>query len=362
LKEIDKVELANNELQHLIEEISFDLEATNNVLTKTVNTAKYIHVVNAWEDPMVDETIKKILASNEFVVTPLIAKNKVVGLLMADYAYSGRNITEESIEVLTMFAGSAAITIENAKMISTLEEKIEELQNAYAELKIAQDKLIKNKKLAAMGQVSTRIAHEIRNPLAIIGGFAKSVPKIYKDRNLTIKNANIIVEEVRRLEHTLSNVLDFTRQPIPEKSLTDVNILVKKTLRMFENKVISQGVTVKTNLEKGKLEAEFDSAQIKQVLINVIQNALNAMPKGGVLEIKSSVCDNKLCLDISDTGKGIPNHYLERIFEPFFTTRSSGAGLGLTISHGIIQNHNGNISIFSEEKKGTIVSILIPIE
>ena len=218
IEKFDTGKPAKSALQDLVEGITFDLATTENVLTETIATVNYIHVLNAWEDPRVDEDIKGLLASKEFVTIPLIAKNKVIGVLMADNAYSGRNISLDSIEVLTMLGATAATAIENAKMLGDLEEKVEEVQKAYDELEKTQDMLIRSERLAAIGEVSARLAHEIRNPLSTIGGFAKSIPKKYEDRNRTIRNANIIIQEVRRLEQILTNVLDYSKPSIPIKS------------------------------------------------------------------------------------------------------------------------------------------------
>jgi signal transduction histidine kinase len=114
------------------------------------------------------------------------------------------------------------------------------------------------------------------------------------------------------------------------------------------------------DLSENRLEAEFDEAQIKQVLINLMQNAINAMPEGGAIEIKSIDLGNEVRIEIRDTGVGIPQQYMENIFEPFFTTRGNGTGLGLSISNRIVQNHGGRLELVSKEGSGTTVSILFP--
>ena len=361
LKKLEEGELKKSNLQDIIEGIRFNLNETKNVFTETIATGKYIHILNAWEDPLVDDSIKRMLASGEFVAIPMIVKKHTIGILVADNAFSGRSITEESIEVLTMFAGSAAIAIENAKMMEVLEQKIKELQKANIELEKAQDLLIRNERLAAIGEVSARLAHEIRNPLSTIGGFALSIPKKYEDREKTLKIASIIVEEVKRLEHTLSNVLDFTKPSIPHKVFMDINKVVVETLNILEGDIVSKGVIAITDFHEDDIEVELDVNQIKQVLINLIHNALNAMPEGGALELRTTRENGMARIDISDTGQGISPDNLENIFDPFFTTRCDGTGLGLSISNRIIQNHNGSLEVKSEEGKGTTVSIFLPV-
>lgn len=146
----------------------------------------------------------------------------------------------------------------------------------------------------------------------------------------------------------------------PKKTPGDINDLIRKTLSTMEANIVSNGVVVVLDLPEGRLAAEFDEPQIKQVLINVIQNSINAMPEGGAIEIKSFDLNNDIHIEIRDTGVGIPKQYLEEIFEPFFTTRGNGTGLGLSISQRIVQNHGGVFQITSKEGVGTTVSINLP--
>lgn len=362
LEQADKADINKGLLQDLVSGMEFDLPSTHNVLTETVATGNYITVTDAWEDVRVDEKLKTLLASKEFVVVPLIMKNEVIGVLMADNAYSGRNISMDSIELLSMLANTAAIAIENAKILRQLEGKVSELEQANTKLQKTQNELIRKEKLAAIGEVSTRLAHEIRNPLSIIGGFAKSIPAKYDNRERTIRNANIIVEEVRRLEQILTNVLDYSKPAIPKKGMTDINGLIKNTLAIMENAIVSRGVIAVTHFDKDPLEADIDAGQIKQVLINVIQNALNSMTEGGAIEIRTDADRDNVRIEFTDTGCGIPGECLETIFEPFFTTWGGGTGLGLAISQMIVQNHGGKITIASQEKVGTTVSIQLPFK
>jgi len=348
-------------LQYLVDGMTFDLYTANNILTQTVTAGCHFHISDTSVNPNIDEGMKRLMIPEEFVTIPLIARNQTIGVLLADNAYSGKPITAESIEVLTMFASHAGVAIENARILLDLEAKVSELQEAYIELEKTHDMLVRNEKLAAIGEVSARLAHEIRNPLSTIGGFAKSIPNKYDDRERTIRNAKIIIDEVKRLESILTNVLDFSKPSVPKKTTNDINELVKDTLNILVGDIISSTIVVSLDLCKDNLVASFDYSQIKQVLINVLQNAVNAMPDGGAINIRTAAGDNEVIIEIKDTGKGIPEQYIDDIFEPFFTTRGNGTGLGLSISNRIIQNHLGRFDIRSREGEGTTVCIGLPI-
>ena len=361
LNRIQNSEVGRSGLQDIAESLIFKLGSTDNILTNAVGTGQRVHITDAWDNPGVDAEMRKLIASSEFAIIPLIAKNEVIGVLFVDNAYTGKPITDESIEELAMFAMAAALAIENAHMLQMLEDKVAELEQAYSKLEKTHDMLVRHEKLAAIGEVSTRLAHEIRNPLATIGGFAKSIPRKYKDRERTIRNATIIVDEVQRLESILTNVLDFAKAAAPKKQLRNINELVTGTMRILEGEATKNNVIVVIDLAPGKLETKIDPAQIKQVLINVVQNAFNAMRDGGALEIMTREEDGVVRISVKDTGMGIPPEFLENIFDPFFTTRVDGTGLGLSISQRILQNHGGRIEINSEQGVGTTVAILLPV-
>ena len=360
LNDVESGRITRSGLQDIVENIEFDIEQDNNILIKTVQTRSFMHVVDAWNNPGVDDEMRKIIVSEEFVTTPLVAKNMTLGVIFADNAYSEQPITDDAIEELSMIAGASALAIENAQMLEVLENQVKELESAYDKLENTHAMLIRHEKLAAIGEVSTRLAHEIRNPLATIGGFAQSIPRKYEDRDRTIRNANIIIEEVRRLESILTNVLDFTKTGTPQKERTDINAFVKEAVRILEGNATEHGILIVLELYDGTIEAEIDAPQLKQVLINLMQNSFSAMPDGGALALRTGKEDAFVTITVRDTGCGIPEDFLENIFDPFFTTRHDGTGLGLSISQRIVQNHMGRLDIESTEGEGTKITIVIP--
>lgn len=360
LNDVESGKITRSGLQDIVEDIVFDIEEDDNLLTETVRNRSFIHIVDAWKNPGIDDEMRKVVASNEFVTAPLVAKNVALGVIFADNAYSQQPITEDAIEELSMIAGASALAIENAQMLEVLENQVKELESAYEKLENTHAMLIRHEKLAAIGEVSTRLAHEIRNPLATIGGFAESIPRKYEDRERTIRNANIIIDEVHRLESILTNVLDFTKTGAPQKERTDINAFVKEAVRIMEGNATEHGILIVLELYDGTIESEIDAPQMKQVLINLIQNAFNAMPDGGALALRTGMENGNVTITVRDTGCGIPEDFLENIFDPFFTTRHDGTGLGLSISQRIIQNHMGRLDIESKEDEGTKITIVIP--
>lgn len=218
----------------------------------------------------------------------------------------------------------------------------------------------RNRRLTAMGSLLIKIAHEIRNPLGSIELFANMIAEDLSDK-VHGEYARRISGAVSMLRNTLENMLSFTRGINPKKERTSINKLIEKIIKEFEE--LFQKVGIKIEF---KSDSEYcipiDSSLIRQAIINLIVNAYQAMPDGGLLSIRSSKQKKFLKLSIKDTGHGISKEVIDRIFEPFFSTKDKGSGLGLSITHSIITAHGGKIEVRSELNKGTEFAIYLPLE
>jgi two-component system NtrC family sensor kinase len=243
----------------------------------------------------------------------------------------------------------------------TLEEKVKEKTK---ELEAAQDQLIQTEKLTSLGKLAAGIAHEINNPLTAILINSHLLKEKLKDNENFIKKLSLIIDETARCSKIVQGLLDFARQTPPEKKLADINELIEKTLLLFESHILVHDVEIHKELSTDLPGIMVDSNKIKQVFTNIILNALDAMPDGGILSISSSVApdEHHVQITFTDTGCGIPEQDLRKIFDPFFTTKGiKGTGLGLSVSYGIIQQHDGTIDVQSTVDKGTTIIINLPI-
>lgn len=218
-------------------------------------------------------------------------------------------------------------------------------------------------KLATIGQLSAGIAHELNEPLTIILGFAQLIKKhpalpeqIEKDIDKII-NASIYGREIIR------KLLIFARQVPTKKSLININNLILELIQFFDLRLKKENISIEKDLADNLPEIEADQSQITQVLMNIIVNAIQAMPSGGILKISSYLKDNFIYISISDTGIGMSEEIKRQIFIPFFTTKEigKGTGLGLSVALGIIESHGGTIEVESEEGKGSTFYIKLPI-
>ena len=333
----------------------YSLSDTREVAVFCAKEKKPIIIKDAIKDTRVSGEFRKALGVNEFVCVPLIAKNETIGVIVADNIYTGEPISDDRVSTLTMFVNQAALAIENAETYKRLEDKINQLTET-------QQRLISSERLAAIGTMSSYVAHEIRNPLVTIGGFAKTLSRFTFTDSKIKANIDIIIEEVKRLEKILSNITDFGKPSKSEKVDTQICEIMKNTCILMENYFQEKNINVHKSFEADVPDISVDPTQIKQVFLNILMNAVEAMPDGGDLDIIIKPGVASVEIDIVDNGKSIPEEVLQNIFDPFFTTKPNGTGVGLSICLKIIEDHGGNIDVKSIPGKGTTMLLTLPIK
>ncbi len=304
------------------------------------------------------------LQLSEFLAVPLVARDKLIGLIIADSLYGTRQRTEDKLAgQLEIFARHAAVAIEKADAHKRLEEEKTKHEQAYAELKATHTQLMHAERLATVGKMTAHVAHEIRNPLVTIGGFARSLFNKAQGNESIEKIAGIIAEETLRLEKILANVLDYTRLPKPVLHSVDLNKIIRDVSTLLSEE--AQRLNIRLELNLSPLPAlRLDSGQINQVLLNLLRNGIQSIGEAGsgaIAMTTSVVANQQICLRVSDNGAGIPPEMLANIFDPFFTTKPQGTGLGLAITRQIITEHGGHIEVTSTPKKGTTFFVYLPI-
>lgn len=240
--------------------------------------------------------------------------------------------------------------------------------------KHTEEELMRSEKLASLGQLAASVVHEVNNPLAGIMVYVKLLLKRYKEDKLQTKKTEEqllkMEKELDRTTRIIRNLLDFARQSEPSMAPMDVNNVIEDALQLVDNQINLENVSLEKNLQENLPPVMADYDKIQQVLINIILNAIQAMPEGGNLTITSSTTGNiwiagsyktAIRIDIQDTGIGIPKENLHKLFTPFFTTKAKGegSGLGLSVVHGIIGKHKGKIDVTSQPNIGTTFSIYL---
>jgi len=295
---------------------------------------------------------------DEFIIMPLISLNRSIGLIVADNRYNMTGISNQSIDLLSVFSFQAAFLIESYLNLVEVKKEMKRLEER-------QEAIVESEKMAAVGRIASHIAHEIRNPLVTMGGYAKRILKHAAegeiDAKKVSKSADIILKESERLEKTLSNVMDFTKPSKYIQEFNDINHIIRDTYTLLKNVLFERNLKIRMDLDENLPAVKSDFNQMKQVFLNLFQNAIDATPERGRIEIITGFDDSWVTITVRDSGTGITADNPDIIFEPFFTTKITGVGLGLANVKKIIKDHSGKIKALNRPEGGAEFLIKLPI-
>jgi len=286
------------------------------------------------------------------VSIPLILKGQLIGMINLSHKFNKDAYSHEDIELLSTLANQTAIAIENARL--------------YEDLKKSKTYIRRADRLASLGTLTAGLAHEIRNPLVAIKTFTQLLPERLDDEEFRNQFLNIASGEVDRISLLINELLDFARPSDPKLEMEDVNSILDGMILLVSTESKKKHIQVIKNYAQDLPLASVDREQIKQVFLNILLNAVEATPENGKITVATRPFlkpggEPYIQIGFADTGCGIPPEYLEDIFNPFFTTKNKGSGLGLSISHQIVQDHNGYINVESELNKGSSFFINLPL-
>jgi len=297
-----------------------------------------------------------VVAHKSMLIQPIFWKDELIGGFSVLWLHEAHRFSPEELRLAEGIALQGALAIENSRLYEGVKQQM-------AELKQTQAQLVQSTKLAAIGELAANIAHEINNPLTTVLGFASFIAERLPADDPTREELGLIQEEASRARDIVRDLLQFSRQRdfMPEPA--DVNTVLEQVVGMVKRQGALNAVTVSEAYGADLPMVEMDVPRIKQVFLNIINNAVYAMKDGGSLTIRSALDGTTIHVAFEDTGPGIPAEILSRIFDPFFTTKPevSGTGLGLSVSLGIVQSHGGTIDVKSEIGAGTTFIVTLPI-
>jgi two-component system sensor histidine kinase HydH len=231
------------------------------------------------------------------------------------------------------------------------------------EVRRLQQEVERSRRLASVGSLAAGVAHEIRNPLSSIKGFATYFKDRYKNHPQDRETAEVMIQEVERMDRVISHLLEFARPSTLNMRLHPLPDLIRHSLKLIQEDARAKGIEIHTYIPSDLPDIAMDPDKMAQVLLNLYLNALQAMDHGGTMEVKALMdqANHQAKIMVRDNGEGIDPAHKERIFDPYFTTKPSGTGLGLAIVHKIIEAHGGMVEIDSVKGQGTTVTVLLPV-
>ena len=252
---------------------------------------------------------------------------------------------------------------EIGELAEAFNRMMEELREARENEKVRQSQLAHMEKMAAIGTLAAGVAHEVNNPLGGILTCIENLRADPGDREMLERYLGLIEDGLRRIERTVANLLGFSRQRPPRPEPTSINHNLRHVVELADYQLRREGIEVRFELDESDPLAMADHFQMEQLFLNLVLNAIQAMPGGGVLTLSTEVRDGRIVASVADTGVGIPPEIRDRIFDPFFTTREvgKGTGLGLAVSYSIASAHGGSIEVESEVGKGSVFRVILPL-
>jgi len=350
-------------IQEKIRDYRVPLHRVSNMLVRVTSTGRseYIPLVEASPLKKDNVLLTEGKPTSAFVV-PLITRSKVIGVIATD-GVDGRGVPEETRETLEIFAPQIAIAIENARLYRSLQERMEDLKRSQALLSRAE-------KFSFLGNLAARLAHEIKNPLTAIGTFIQLLPNKYDDEEFRRDFYEIAMDETMRVNKLITELLDLVKPRESHFAHSDLRELINKMVLLVSPQSKAKHIEIKCNFNESIGLVWMDAEKMKQVILNLLSNAVEFTPEGGRIEIETRKGlreddSDVIHLEVRDNGKGIPPSDLNRVFEPYFTTKHkstihSGTGLGLFIAHQHMQDHGGTIEVKSELDKGTTFILNLP--
>jgi two-component system, NtrC family, sensor kinase len=300
------------------------------------------------------DVVNRMIELEAEISFPVMSKGKLVGILNLGRKQDQEIYSHEDIELLSTLTNQAAIAIENARL--------------YQNLKQSQDTLRRADRLSSLGLLTAGLAHEIRNPLVAIRTFTQLLPERYEDAEFREGFQGLALKEVDRICGLITDLLSFARPSKPNVVQEDMNDVIDGIARILDTQAKEKSVELTRDFAPNLPKVWIDREQMKQVFMNLIFNGIQAMNDGGTITISTRISTpaatdqspSFVQVEVRDTGIGIPEENLEHIFDPFFTNKDEGSGLGLSISHQIVQEHGGYVTVESKVGKGTSFLVNIP--
>jgi signal transduction histidine kinase/DNA-binding response OmpR family regulator len=337
--------------------VGFKLKLGEGIAGHVAQKGEPLLVLDAQNDPRfrphIDQAIG--LVTRSILCVPLKVKDRIIGAIEVINKLDGQ-FDENDLWLLNYMAGSVTIALENARLYTELSDFARELEKSQAQL-------VQAEKLAAMGRLAASIAHEINNPLQAIHNCLHLTLKKPLNEEKKTRYLGMAQEEVERLITIVQRMLEFYRPSKGGMAPTDVHTIIENVLTLSSKRLQHGKINVTKKLASDLPTISAVRDQLKQVFLNLVINAVEAMPQGGELRIETKLSEDGdgLSVAFTDTGVGLSEKEQENIFEPFFTTKATGTGLGLSVSYGIIERHGGRIEVQSELGKGATFTIRLPL-
>ncbi|MBI2897114.1 MAG: GAF domain-containing protein [Deltaproteobacteria bacterium] len=358
-RQLRGVATASPALREKVRTVRISLDETS-VAVRSLVERRPVAVADTSTSTEVNPRMVALFGARSVMTVPLEARDEPIGCIVVDDERS-RSWTASEMERATLIANQVGVAVVNARLY-------DDLRRSYGELARAQEELVKRERLAALGELAAVVAHEVRNPVAVVFNALSSLRKILRPTGDAAMLLGIVGEEADRLNRIVGDLLDFARPSDPAIETEPLEAVISEAVdaAVTDSSVAERAVEIRKDVAPDLPQVRIDARMVRQALLNVLLNGLQAMPKGGTLTVRASAEEAQgrrfARVDVIDTGSGMSPDVAAKIFLPFFTTKASGTGLGLAVVKRIMEAHAGDVSVQSQPGAGTRVSLRLPVD
>jgi len=343
---------ASHDRRDRVKGISIAMSDERSISARAARERRVIAISDVPRDPLGRESLlAAAFEQTALCAFPMLTRGRLEGVVVLDETSGPRGYDDAWIDLGTAMVSQVGLSIANARLYDSLRQSYEEVAHTRAEM-------VKRERLAGLGELAATVAHEVRNPLGVIFNATTSLAKTMNGSAETATLLGIVREECERLNQIVGDLLDFARP----RQLSIQRDDIGRVLTDVADSVAAPNVRIEIDVADDLPALSVDRRLMRQALLNVALNALQAMPRGGTLKFRAQLCPDRtdMLVAIDDSGPGIPEEDMPRIFEPFFTTKATGAGLGLAVVKRIVEDHGGQVTVKSS-KMGTTFCFRLPL-
>lgn len=355
----NKLSAERAKFHDILEQLAIPLSSTDHIVIKALDGKHPILIEDAFHHPEVDPHFASLLGVDTFLLMPLVSRSRRVGLIIADNCITHRHITDEDMHSLETFSFPVAFAIERATLYDRLQVELNRVTEAGNKLKEQQELIVRMEKMALVGRITSSIAHSIRNPLMIIGGFARSMLKNSPPSDPKRDFIESIVSETRQLEGVLDEILNYSDSLYPTRDFWDVNQVVESAIRDVQGILLHEGFECRFEPDDGLPHAYIDIKQVSYCVRTLIINDIEGRT-GAIINIVVEANEDHIQISVVDKGRKVSQEELDALLTPFAITHDMGTGLGLALCRTMLEKQGIPLVVVAPPEGGIAYTIKLP--
>jgi len=354
-----KLHSERDKFQHILDKLQISFDDQEHIIVKAFENPHPVLVQDAFNNPRVTPEFARLLGVNSFMILPLVSRHRRIGAMIADNFITNNPITTDDLLSIETFSRAVAFAIERASLYEKLQEQVDELQTANHKLKEQQELLVRMEKMALVGRITSSVAHSIRNPLTVIGGFARNILKATSPDDSRHSFITSIVNETKQLESVLDEVLTYSDSIYPARDFWDPNQIIEAAANECQDRILLQDYSLKLHTNAELPQVWVDFRQVVYCIKTIILVNLDGLTRG-TISISAAVVDNYVEIKIKDAGRNLSEDELEAMLTPFAETCQMGSGLSLALCRNMLDKQKIPFLVIAPPHGGVTYSLKLP--